>query len=388
MSQVPDPGVLAQRLRDARKQAGLTQEAVAGDLGIPRTSVVAIERGERRVQPPELVRLAELYGRQLHELVRPTVGVQDFVAQFRIALQRAPESEDLDSLVRELQELTEDYLALEKATGSLLQKHYPTPYPVDRAMPEQSAEDIATRERGRLGLGDGPLLQLREILESDVGLRIFSMKMPSSVAALFAYSDDAGGCLAFNSEQPFERQRMSIAHEYEHFLTRRHRPEITVLPTYRRVPAEERAANAFAASFLMPASGLVRRFNDLKAARGGVPTPSDLLRLAHLYQVSFQALMVRLEDMKLVPSGRWDQLAVSGFRVQDARQLIGLPQLPPDNELLPVRYRYLAIEAFEKGRITEGQLSRFLRVDRLTARSVVGQAISEWAGAEAVDRLP
>jgi hypothetical protein len=98
--------------------------------------------------------------------------------------------------------------------------------------------------------------------------------------------------------------------------------------------------------------------------------------------------MVRLEDMKLVPSGRWDQLAVSGFRVQDARQLIGLPQLPPDNELLPVRYRYLAIEAFEKGRITEGQLSRFLRVDRLTARSVVGQAISEWAGAEAVDRLP
>ncbi|HVC77242.1 MAG TPA: XRE family transcriptional regulator [Candidatus Micrarchaeaceae archaeon] len=386
MSQTVDPGVLAQRLRDARKQAGFTQEAVADELGIPRTSVVAMERNDRRVQPAELVRLAELYGRQLHELVRPSMGVQDFSAQFRVALQRAPDSEALDRVVRELQELTEDYLALERVSGSVLPRHYPSPYPIDTSRPEQSAEDIATRERGRLGLGDGPLLQLREVLESDVGLRTFSMKMPSSAAALFAYSDDAGGCLAFNSEQPFERQRMSIAHEYAHFLTRRHRPEITVLPTYRRVPAEERAANAFAASFLMPASGLVRRFNDLSAARGGLPTPSDVLRLANLYQVSFQAVMVRLEDLKLLPSGKWDQLEVSGFRVQEAKDLIGLPHVPSDNDLFPVRYRYLAVEAFEKGSITEGQLSRYLRVDRLTARSLAGQAISEWAGAVAVDR--
>ena len=385
MSQAQDPAVLAQRLRDARRQAGLTQEVVAEGLGIPRTSVVAIERGERRVQPAELVRLSELYGRQVHELLRAPVGVHDFAAQFRVALQRSPDSQSLDEAVRALQELTEDYLALEALTGSVLPRHYPSPYAIDTSRPEQSADDIATRERGRLGLGDGPLLQLREVLESDVGLRIFSLKLPSSVAALFAYSDDAGGCLAFNSDQPFERQRMSIAHEYEHFLTRRHRPEITVLPAYRRVPADERAANAFAASFLMPASGLARRFNDLRTARGGLPTPSDLLRLAHLYQVSFQALLVRLEDLKLLPSGKWDQLEVSGFRVHDAKQLMGLPLIPADTETFPLRYRYLAVEAFERGLTTEGLLAKFLRVDRLTARAYVSQAISEWAGAEAVE---
>src|SRR5437660_1082971 len=158
MSQAQDPVVLAQRLRDARRQAGLTQEVVAEGLGIPRTSVVAIERGERRVQPAELVRLSELYGRQVHELLRAPVGVHDFAAQFRVALQRSPDSQSLDEAVRALQELTEDYLALEALTGSVLPRHYPSPYAIDTSRPEQSADDIATRERGRLGLGDGPLL--------------------------------------------------------------------------------------------------------------------------------------------------------------------------------------------------------------------------------------
>ncbi len=378
-----EPRQLADRLRQARRSAGFTQEAVALELGIPRTSVVAMERAERRIQPDELVRLAELYGRQLHELVRPAVIVGDLTAQFRVALQRSTETDDLEPVVRNLQELTEDYLALESLTGSQLPRHYPSPYAMDAGHPEQSADDIATRERHRLGLGDGPLLQLREVLERDVGLRIFAMDMPSRVAALIGYSDDAGGCLGFNAQQLFERQRMSIAHEYCHFLTRRHRAEITVLPAYRRIPANERAANAFAAAFLMPASGLVPRFNDLKSARSGIPPPSDLLRLASHYQVSFQALLLRLEDLRLIPSGKWDQLVQAGFRVEEAKEMVGLPRLSSDMELFTIRYRYLAIEAFGSGRITEGQLARFLRVDRLQARTLA-QELATWSGDLAV----
>jgi transcriptional regulator with XRE-family HTH domain len=52
---------LGERLREARKYTGLKQEDVAAYLKIPRTALVDIESGERRVEAIELTRLAKLY---------------------------------------------------------------------------------------------------------------------------------------------------------------------------------------------------------------------------------------------------------------------------------------------------------------------------------------
>jgi transcriptional regulator with XRE-family HTH domain len=52
---------LGVRLREARKYLGLKQEDVAGYLKIPRTALVDIESGQRRVEAIELTRLAKLY---------------------------------------------------------------------------------------------------------------------------------------------------------------------------------------------------------------------------------------------------------------------------------------------------------------------------------------
>jgi transcriptional regulator with XRE-family HTH domain len=52
---------LSERLREARKYLGLNQEEVAEYLKIPRTALVDIESGQRRVEAIELTRLAKLY---------------------------------------------------------------------------------------------------------------------------------------------------------------------------------------------------------------------------------------------------------------------------------------------------------------------------------------
>jgi transcriptional regulator with XRE-family HTH domain len=52
---------LGERLRDARKYLGLKQEDVAAYLNVPRTALVDIESGQRRVEAIELTRLAKLY---------------------------------------------------------------------------------------------------------------------------------------------------------------------------------------------------------------------------------------------------------------------------------------------------------------------------------------
>jgi transcriptional regulator with XRE-family HTH domain len=52
---------LGGKLRDARKYLGLKQEEVAAHLNLPRTALVDIESGQRRVDAIELTRLAKLY---------------------------------------------------------------------------------------------------------------------------------------------------------------------------------------------------------------------------------------------------------------------------------------------------------------------------------------
>ena len=49
-------------LRAARLEAGLTQSEVAARLRVNQTWVSKVEIGERRLDPIELVRLAEIYG--------------------------------------------------------------------------------------------------------------------------------------------------------------------------------------------------------------------------------------------------------------------------------------------------------------------------------------
>jgi len=48
-----------------------------------------------------------------------------------------------------------------------------------------------------------------------------------------------------------------------------------------------------------------------------------------------------------------------------------LPTHQPELPLLPLRYRALAVQAYERGDLTEGQLAERLGTDRLGARELV-----------------
>ena len=60
---------LLARLREARKEAGLSQEAAAARLGVRQKYISKIETGERRIDPVELAELAELYGKSIEWLL-------------------------------------------------------------------------------------------------------------------------------------------------------------------------------------------------------------------------------------------------------------------------------------------------------------------------------
>jgi transcriptional regulator with XRE-family HTH domain len=61
----PEYTRMRERLREARKAAGMTQEHVAEELGRPQSFVSKVETGERRIDPTELQTFARLYGKPI-----------------------------------------------------------------------------------------------------------------------------------------------------------------------------------------------------------------------------------------------------------------------------------------------------------------------------------
>jgi transcriptional regulator with XRE-family HTH domain len=61
----PEYRAMVEKLKLARQEAGLKQEDVAKQLGKPQSYVSKVERAERRIDPPELARFAEVYGKPL-----------------------------------------------------------------------------------------------------------------------------------------------------------------------------------------------------------------------------------------------------------------------------------------------------------------------------------
>jgi Zn-dependent peptidase ImmA (M78 family) len=272
----------------------------------------------------------------------------------------------------ELESLARDYLELEEINLAVMRPTFPPMYglEVPGATPEQRGEEVATEERTRFGLGDGPIADLRALLEEAVGIRVFYLKLPPKVGGLFACNDELGACIAINRNHPPTRGNWSLAHEYGHFMTTRYIADVSFTHDHWGKMVAERFADSFAKNLLMPRTGISRRLSDATQALGKErPTIGTVLSLAHLYHVSAQAMFLRLEELKRIPSGTWNTLREKrGLKPAQARSALGLAG-DPRQPMLPLRYRQLALSAYDvKEMLTEGQLARKLRTDRVSAR--------------------
>lgn len=380
-----DPQLLGKRLALARKRRGLTQDEVAQQLGISRPTLIAVEKGQRVPGNEELVKLAELYGRSLHELLRPEMPAVELQPHLRALITAKPEeASEVDAALDELEKLASDYRGLERMMKAPLLANYPAEIPVPtRGSVEEWAEDAAVRERARLGLGDQPVLAIRDLLESEVGLRIFYWGLPSTISGLYAYSTESGPCVLVNRKHPPERRRATIAHEYGHFLTERYKPGVNYLNGAGRKPAAERFVEAFGMAFLMPRSGIRRYFAEIVRSTSDFQV-ADLCRLAQIFFVSVQAMALRLEQLKLISEGSYEYLLERGFKPHTARTELSLEKRTESDSPFPTRYLVLALRAYDEELISEGQLAKFLRTDRVEARRLVSEwrerASVEWNG--------
>jgi transcriptional regulator with XRE-family HTH domain len=97
--------LIAARLKEARKLAGLSQGQVAKKMGMHRPTISEIEAGNRNVTAPELARFAELYDVDLAWLSgagADQLDPQDERLQLAFRELKKIKPEDLDKLMRAL----------------------------------------------------------------------------------------------------------------------------------------------------------------------------------------------------------------------------------------------------------------------------------------------
>lgn len=358
-----DPRELGERLRMARTRADITQEQAAQIIGVSRPTLVAIEKGQRRPQPEELVALADAYNTGAAELLRRTAVHVDLVPRFRASL-RGKDGPRLEAAAR-LNDLAAAEVELENLVGPMRRQPMPPERRLMAGDVREQAEEAAMELRMRHGLGHTPIQDMVSLLEQEFGVRVFIDKLDHSVSGLYAYDPEIGPCILFNSEHSASRRAMTGAHELGHFIGTRDQPDI-VYDGEPEDPREEIYANAFASAFLMPAQPVRRMYQEYQEVSGKF-TPRHLILMAHRWNVSEEAMCMRLEALKLLKRGTWHSLQDRKFGGELVREVIGEQK---STELVPPRLWLLAAEAFAKELLTEGQLARLLRVDRVRLREI------------------
>ncbi len=364
-----DAAVLGERLRVARSRAGLTQDDAARAIGVSRTTMIAIEKGDRRLRSKEFVALVGLYGTSANQLLRESVVNVDLIPRFR-ALPETQSSKAEDA-ARLLNDLAAAEVELERLLGRQSIRSYPPERPIGPGDIDQQAEEAALEFRHRLGRGLSPLKDLIPLLESEMGIRVFIRRIEErNISGMFIFEETIGACVLLNANHNEIRRRQSAAHECGHFVATRNRPDIdsSAIDTNSR---EERFAKRFGFALLMPAAAVRTAFQDFVREHSRF-SPRHLVMLAARFGVANEAFCRRLEDLSLLKKGTWESIKARGFSGDFARILLNNAEVDRNDfaEVTP-RLWLLAAEAYERGLVSEGQLSQMLRLSRLEARAIL-----------------
>ncbi|WP_270373646.1 XRE family transcriptional regulator [Marinicauda sp. Alg238-R41] len=385
------PIELGRRLRTARESAGLKQAEAAEAIEVARTTLVAIEKGERRIKIDELQKLAHRYGLSANRLLRREAVHVDLVPRFR----RLSESSDPDVLeaAKLLNELVAAEVELEDLLGAGREYNYPPQKPLRSGNVITQAEEDAEALRNAFGLGAGAIPDIFSFIELTLGIRLYQRHLPSKISGLFTYDPSVGAAILLNASHPIERRRQSAAHEVGHFVATRDAPEV-LDDDEPYTSREERYANAFGRALLTPRKAVEGKFRELTAGEDRLSRRIVIL-LADAFGISREAMVRRLEELGLVLSGTWDWFQSNGgFKLADVERVLGRKTLGVDQgkeeaaKPFSPKIGLMAYRVWKRELMTEGQLSDLLKVDRVTLREHLYELQDEESEADELPKLP
>lgn len=345
---------LGKKLKETRQALGLTLENVAAKLGFSNYQTLStIESGEREVKALELSELAKIYFKDIAYFLLDKPSVQ-LAVLWREKLPTPLTKEKENQFLK----LCEDYYYLEQKLGLPSSPGYKEHR--ELIADYKQAENLAIDLAKEMALGSKPACSIRNILEENYNIKIFFLDLSGCGSGASATGDFGSAILINSSEAPW-RQNFDLAHEFFHLITWNTFKQVFDDPNMKE--KQETFANKFAACLLLPADEITREFNT--RAKDGSVNFNDCIDIAREFEVSTDALLYRLAELKLISHKEASRvLKETSFKRQEKeiRKADRAEKTPPPR--LPSRFVFLAFQCFQKGHISRGKLAEYLGVDR------------------------
>lgn len=184
---------------------------------------------------------------------------------------------------------------------------------------------------------------------------------------------DSGGkpFVAINSSIPCDCQIFAAAHELYHIWFDN---KVDVIPANvideSTDDRNELKANRFAAEFLVDEE-LLRKELRIYSIDCSKITLKDILRLANLFSVPYRTMVKRLYEIgSISKQKRSEYLNIEDDVISAARKRYAIAVPEPDNRIAIDNLTDLAVDAYEKKRITFEKLEYLLNLSELTPSDV------------------
>lgn len=367
---------LGRRIGALRQRRGWSQMQLADALDLAQSAVSRVESGERSVDSIELARIAEVLRVSVLDLLADQETSDELGIAARVEEQHAPAALDV-ALARVRELLRFDRLLDELGAPGGDRADRPVPPRLASRPSKEQGRELARWLRELIGV-EGPITDLSDLVEDELGLDVALEPLPEGLAGLCVVTDRA--CLALvDSSAVVGRQRFTLAHEIAHLLVGDPEPVLVDEELFSRSPREVQA-NAFAAHFLMSEEGIKR------ALKGRPVSGRVAAELQYEFGVSLEALAWQLINLGLLTDARRRSLLasspkslayqhgyVSHWQAGEQQRNVVRP---------PLRLVRRGFDAYRKGLIGVEPLANLFRIDDVDSLrrelEAVGVAPHDW----------
>jgi Zn-dependent peptidase ImmA (M78 family)/transcriptional regulator with XRE-family HTH domain len=323
----------------------MSQRRLGELVGLDRTAINRAESGERKLTMTEMVAIAEAVGRPLGYFVNdpvPAVVSRRSDAALPHDTTRALDI-DLELFASDALMLLE--MKLIKPVKREPDAHTPQNH--------DDAEHLAASVRGRIGIGDSPILSLGRVCEQ-LGLYTYAAPLgengPDGGCVEVSDDQESIAVAVINGDRDSGRRRMTLAHELGHWLCG---------DAYDAASGEdsEKMISSFAIHFLAPRSGVTKVWNEHFQWHNR----DRALAVGATFRLSWSATLGQLRNLTLIS---YDEFRVFSEREPRGGDFIRLEltwEKEPGCPHLSPGFAAACVEGYTTGRLTTARTLELLR---------------------------
>ena len=204
---------IGERIKSARINAGLSQEALGKKLGLTKMAISKYENGTVTPNSTALLSMSTALEVKPEFFFRSS-AIRLSKPEYRC--RKALSDKDESRILGKTADWLERYLVVEEITGSERPLVLPEPGTCHVSSLDQ-IEDIAVHVRQEWNLGLDPIENLMDVLEQH-GIKVGVIAAPVEFDALTMKYNEEHPLIIVNKTFSGDRQRFSLAHELGHLL--------------------------------------------------------------------------------------------------------------------------------------------------------------------------